>query len=44
MEKFYINLELDIEDIEKIIFKYKNKIIIIINKKETCPAKNTSCK
>lgn len=41
MEKFYINLELDIE---KIIFKYKNKIIIIINKKETCPAKNTSCK
>lgn len=34
MEKFYINLELDIE---KIIFKYKNKIIIIINKKRDMP-------
>lgn len=37
MEKIYINLELDIEDIEKIIFKYKNKIIIIINKKRDMP-------
>lgn len=39
MKKFYINIELDIE---KIIFKYKNQIILIINKKEICPAKNKS--
>ena len=30
MEKFYLTLELEVE---KIIFKYKNKLICIINKK-----------
>lgn len=39
MKTFYINIELDIEDF---IFKYKNMIIIIINKKEICPDMNTS--
>lgn len=39
MKKFYINIELDIE---KIIFKYKNQIILIINKKRDMPARNTS--
>lgn len=39
MKNFYLGIELDIE---KVIFKYKNKIIVIINKKEICPDKNTS--
>lgn len=39
MIKIYINIDLNLE---KIIFKYKNKIVLIINVKETCPSKNIS--
>ncbi len=39
MEKFYMNIK---TDVERILFKYKNKIILIINKKEICPDTNTS--
>lgn len=39
MKKIYVNIELDIENF---IFKYKNMIILIINKKEICPDTNTS--
>ncbi len=39
MKTFYISIELEIE---KIIFKYKNIIILLINKKEICPDTNTS--
>lgn len=36
--KLYVNTEIDID---KIIIKYKNKVILII-KRETCPDKATS--
>lgn len=39
MKKFYIEIDLEVE---KIIFKYKDKIIIVINKKEICSSTNTS--
>lgn len=39
MKKIYINIEIEIE---KIIFKYKDEIIIVINKKEICSSTNTS--
>ena len=39
MEKFYLNINLEVD---RIILKYKNKVILIINKKEICPDKNTS--
>lgn len=46
MKKFYLNIE---SDIDKLIFTYKNKVIVIVNiivninvKKEKCPAKNKS--
>lgn len=34
MKKFYLNIELDVE---KIIFQYKNMVILIINKKRDMP-------
>lgn len=42
MKKLYLNIE---SDIDKLIFTYKNKVIVIVNinvKKEKCPAKNKS--
>ena len=40
MKKVYVKLNLNID---KLIFKYKNKLIIVKNiKKEICPGKNTS--
>ena len=40
MKIFYMKLNIKID---KIVFKYKNKLIVIENiKKEICPGKNTS--
>lgn len=39
MKKFYMNLELEVD---KIILRYKDEIILIINKEEICPDTNTS--
>lgn len=39
MKKFYMNIDVKVQ---KIVFKCKNEVICIINKKEICPVKNTS--